>query len=97
MMAAHLRNPITPLARSRTKALKRAATTGSDRHGSVYWLVDDTVWAANDEWGAGVWRCYPPGTPQDHLIAFLNPKGPRERLLLSRLQRGPSRLVHAEP
>ena len=100
--------------------------TGSDRHGTLYWLVDDAVWASNDHWrdasesgaaidasvgeggdGGGpggrtgrgqkerssqrspqgnVWRCYMPGASRQRLIEFLNPAGPRERLLLRALQ-----------
>jgi hypothetical protein len=84
---------------------------GSDRHGSLYWLIDATVWACNENWlkqfpphtaaspaagGAGGggdnsggcgWRCYMKGDSIQRLLAFLNPKGPREGALLQRLHR----------
>jgi hypothetical protein len=106
---------------------RRGEPTGSDRHGTLYWLVDNAVWASNDHWrdapesGAavaasegvqgdgggrgegrtgrgeeerwhqgcavgGAWRCYMPGASRQRLIEFLNPAGPRERLLLRALQ-----------
>jgi hypothetical protein len=113
---------------------RRLEPAGSDRHGTLYWLLDGVVWACNDKWirprvhssstnsanspssssprssnpassaaeasagtGAGcstgsgggggesAWRCYTQGGSLERLLGFLNPEGPRERLLLHAL------------
>ena len=87
----------------------RFEPVGSDRHGSLYWILDSAVWVCNEDWfpptaanasdsaGSGgcgsssskmcVWRCYMKGASMQRLVEFLRPQGPRERQLLSHLQR----------
>lgn len=48
--------------------------------------VSEAEGKAVSEAGGG-WRCYKAGPSAQRLMAFLNPQGPREGLLLDRLQR----------
>ena len=52
-----------------------------------YKAVSEAVGGKAVSEAGGGWRCYKAGPSAQRLMAFLNPQGPREGLLLDRLQR----------